>query len=153
MVKLLLKFGTLVQVHQTEVWNQNATCFALQIPLMLALGKGWGGKSNIHYWANNLKYVSFLGFSPYILVRVGHRLTASFMSLKGSCPQIRSTTSELRIVVWEVVHLDEEFRKKKSPQGHWMYLSHGPRSKPALIFHVWDSLKFKSAFDFRSIIN
>ena len=125
-------------------------CFALQTPLMLALKKA-GGKSNIHYWANSLKYVYFLGFSPYILVRVGQRLTASFMSLKGSCPQIRSTTSELRNVFWEVVHLDEEFRKQKSYPlpGYWMHLSHVPRSKPVFILHVWIGLKFKTTFSFR----
>lgn len=37
-----------------------------------------------------------MGFSPYMLVRVGKRLTASFMSLQGSFVQIHLTTVEIR---------------------------------------------------------
>ena len=39
-----LKFGALVKVHQSKLWNQSGICFALQIPLVLALGKGCGGQ-------------------------------------------------------------------------------------------------------------
>lgn len=102
-----------------KIWNikvhQNGISFALKIPLMVALVKA-GGRSNIHYWANNSKYVYFMGFSPYVLVRGGRRLIASFMSLKNGCAQIHSTTSEFGIVNWEATHIDEGFRKISHPR-------------------------------------
>lgn len=53
-------------------------------------------------------------FFPYTLVGIGQRLTASFMSLKGSYAQIHSATAELGIVDWKATNVDGGFREKKN---------------------------------------
>lgn len=92
--------------------------------------------------------MSTLRGSLGVLDRGGQGLAACFMSFKSSCAQIHLTTAELRIVNWEAIDMDEEFRKKSHP-GDWMYLSYVPSSGPTIVFHVEDGFKFKTTFGFR----
>lgn len=60
-VKLLPKIWNISLSASDDSSNQNEICCALQIPLVLALGKGGGCRSNTYYWANNQKCVCFMG--------------------------------------------------------------------------------------------
>lgn len=136
----------LVKVHQTKLQNQNGICLLFKCHLCWHQGRV-EGRANIHYWTNNLNYVYFMGLSPHILLTAGQRLTAPFISLKGSCAQIYSTTSGLRIVGRLLMWMKD--LEKNITSGDPMYLSYVPSSKPALIFHGQGGLKFKTTLGFR----